>query len=566
VILHRTPRPPWRSRQRIVTVALVLVAAAAAAAIAIAVGTTTSGYRTVLARNAPVVKTIALTGTVEPVSRVTLSFGVSGTVATVAVHIGQRVGAGQTVATLATTSLAAQVTEDKATLRAAQATVTADEKGQAGGGASTGPVAAATSGGGPGGSSSTSGTSSGSGTPTTLKGAQRAVVAAQKTADAAEQAAAAALSTADTACGTPPPTTSTGTGTATGAGTATGPTATTTSSSTSPQSAGTGTACATALHDALAAQQTLAADQRAVTRAESGLANVLAKGGSPTGPGTKPATGTTATTPSTAGAPGGTGASSPTTPKDAAAQLASDQATVDTDDANLLTAQQSLAEATLTSPISGTVGAVNISKGDQTNGGVSTAAVTIVTQHTFEAEGLVSPTQVPALAVGDAVGVTVDGRPSAIAGHVTRIGPVDPTLGFQYPVVVALPAGIPRLFTGSLCQMTVIVHVAKRTLAVPTSAVHTSHGRSYVTVLRAGRAHRQSVAVGLVGSQETQILSGLRPGSQVVLATLTRPLPKPSSGVSTGGHSGFPVPFPGGHFFIIGNGGNGVVYSGGPAG
>lgn len=252
----------------------------------------------------------------------------------------------------------------------------------------------------------------------------------------------------------------------------------------------------------------------------------------------------------------------PSTPKSQAAQLASDQAAVDTDDAKLLVAQQSLAEADLTAPIAGTVGAVNVSKGAATSTVSSTAAVTILTQHTFEAEGLVSPTQVPTLAVGDHVSVSVDGRSSPITGTVTRIGPVDTAIGYQYPVVVALPPGIPRLFTGSLCQMTVVVRVAKRTLAVPTSAVHTAHRHSYVTVLRAGRTHRQSVAIGIVGTDETQILSGLRAGEEVVLATLARPLPKPASGVARR-HSNVPLPFPGPgtHIFFTGNGAKGVFYS-----
>lgn len=554
------PEPPSR-RWRVAVVAGTLVLAAGGVALGLTLGGSTSGYRTVAARDGTVDKTVTVTGSVEPVNRVTLSFGVEGIVATVAVHVGERVAAGQTLATLRTTALSRQVIEDTADLRAAQAAITADETDQADGGGAggTGSTGSGSTSGGAGGApGSTSGGKSAGTSPGTLHAAQQAVVNAQKTADAAEQTAAQALAAADTACGT----TSTGSGTAAAKGSTTTTTTTTTQP---PHGSASGTACATALHDALVDQQALATDQRAVTTAETALAKVLSEEKTATGTtgGTVPPS-TRTTTPSTSPSTGATGATgtgaipvgSATTSKSQAAQLADDQATVDSDDATLLTAQQSLAEADLTSPIAGTVGAVGVAAGQAAGSGSETAAFTILTQHAFEAEGLVSPTQVPQLATGDTVRVTVDGRPSTITGRVTRVGPVNTALGFQYPVVVALPGGTSGLFTGSLCQMTVVERVVRHTLAVPTSAVHTKHGRSTVTVLRNGKAVSVQVGVGIVGMDETQILDGLHPGEDVVLADLTRPLPKPPS---VSGHSRTEIPVPGGRFFIVGNGGSGYV-------
>lgn len=602
----------WPAIGRSVAAAVVVVAAAAGVAVALTTGTAATGYRTAVVGDAPVTKTVTVTGTVEPVHRVTLAFGVSGTVATVAVHVGERVTAGQTLATLQATSLAQQVAQAEAALHAAQAAVTADEQRQAAAaGRSTAPPTTA-----PGGASGTPGSTStgatGTSTPTALQAAQQAVVHAQKAADAAAQAASTALATADAACGTIPPsggkapakgsspTTTTTTTTSPSTTTTTTPGTTTTTTTTTPgtdQKA----ACATALHSALTAQKALAADQQAVAQAETALAALLAQGGAPSGSGTSsptravttPATGasgstggaggtgaanrhatpgaaatTTATGTGVTLTSGATAASTPATPKAAAARLANDQSTVDTADATLLVDQQSLAEANLTAPITGTVGAVDVAPGQVTSTGSTTPAVTIVTQHTFEAEGLVTPTQVPTLALGDAVHLLVDGRPAPIAGRVTRIGPVDTVLGFQYPVVVALPVGIPRLYTGSLCQMAVVVHVAEHTLAVPTSAVHTTGGHSSVTVLAGGRTHRQPVAVGIVGLRRTQILSGLRPGEQVVLAMLGRPLPKAQNATPAGrSRTGFvPSPYPGARVFLTqsGNAGAFVVPPGRP--
>lgn len=571
-----TPARSLRShdvRRRAIGTAVAAVVVAACVAGALALTSTRPGYRTAPAQDGTVVKTVAVTGTVEPIDRVTLSFGVAGTIASVAVHVGERVAAGQTLATLTSTALAHQVTQAQASLRAAQAALAADETAEARGGGGAVPASSTTSGSAPSGSaggssgpgSGTSGSTPAGTPPTTLHAAQQDVVSAQKTADAAAQAAAQALTTADATCGASSP--APGTGPSTGSSSPSTSTTTTTTTSAA-RGSGAGTACAEALRAALAAQQALATDQGAVTAAETALAKLLSEIGSSTTGATGTATATTTSPPATTttATPGGTAtgvspqAATPTTPKGEAAQLASDQATVDSDDATLLTDEQSLAEADLTAPIAGTVGAVNIAAGQTAGLGSQTAAVTILTQHAFEAEGLVTPAQVPQLAMDDTVRITVNGRPTPISGRVTRIGPVDTALGYQYPVVAVLPAGTAGLFTGALCQMTVVVRVVRHTLTVPTSAVHTSHGRPSVTVLQAGRPKRVPVAVGIVGIERTQVLAGLRPGEQVVLADLARALPKPASTPGSQSRTNFPVPFPGGHVTIVGNG-NGAVFS-----
>jgi multidrug efflux pump subunit AcrA (membrane-fusion protein) len=57
-----------------------------------------------------------------------------------------------------------------------------------------------------------------------------------------------------------------------------------------------------------------------------------------------------------------------------------------------------------------------------------------------------------------------------------------------------------------------------RALTVPTSAVSTTNGSHFVTVLANGKTTSVRVEVGVVGAQTTQITSGLQRGQTVVPA------------------------------------------------
>src|SRR5471030_1980249 len=102
--------------------------------VAVAVGLITTGalaattshhstYRTATVTRAAVNETLEQTGTIEPVSQATVAFPTSGTIADVAVAVGDTVTTGQTLAKLDTTSLQATLTEKESTLADAELTL-----------------------------------------------------------------------------------------------------------------------------------------------------------------------------------------------------------------------------------------------------------------------------------------------------------------------------------------------------------------------------------------------------------------------------------------------------------
>ena len=250
----------------------------------------------------------------------------------------------------------------------------------------------------------------------------------------------------------------------------------------------------------------------------------------------------------TGSAPAGAGGASANT--DTPAQIASDQSTIDTAEAQLTEAEQSLSEATLTSPITGTVVSVAISAGDTVSANSSTEIITIIGTDSYEAEATLDPSQVPTVKVGQSATVQVDGVQGSFEATVAQVGPVQSsTSGYSYPVVVALPATSKTLHAGSAANVTISTGSVSHVLAVPTSAVQTAGSASYVTVLENGASTRKVIKIGMVGSEYTQVVSGLNSGETVVLADYSEAVPSSSSNSSTtgglsnilgGGSTGFP--------------------------
>lgn len=190
------------------------------------------------------------------------------------------------------------------------------------------------------------------------------------------------------------------------------------------------------------------------------------------------------------------------------------------------TAQQALAAATLRSPITGTVGAVGLTAGQQ----ASTAqSIVIVDSETALVTVTVPLAQLGLLRTGQSVAVAAAGATKTLDGVVQSIGvlPTSTTsTSPSFPVVVAVSDAPMALATNSLATATITLATAHDAVTVPVSAVSgLSGGQSQVTVLSGGQQKTVSVAVGAVGQGLAQITTGVSAGQLVVLADPSQPLP-----------------------------------------
>jgi multidrug efflux pump subunit AcrA (membrane-fusion protein) len=314
-------------------------------------------------------------------------------------------------------------------------------------------------------------------------------------------------------------------------------------------SSGTCTAAATTL---LADQTTVSADQKAVLGAETTLdtdvEKLLASAQQPTSsPSPRPSAsatphGGTTGSPRSVGSTGSGGSTTGTggTRAVTAASLAADEASIDTDRAALGTARANLAEATLTSPISGRVTAVTLSKGDAVSGSSSSTSPAFQIRAAGHDQVTLSLTaaQVRQVAIGMTATAIPDGATKTLRGKVISIGAA--ASDSTYPVAIELDGSSSALVSGADAAVSVMVSQTRQAITVPTSAVHRSGSQTYVELLNGGKEVRRTVVIGTTGADLTAIVSGLTVGQRVVLADIDAAVPSSSSTLTTrGGRGGF---------------------------
>jgi multidrug efflux pump subunit AcrA (membrane-fusion protein) len=527
---------------------------------------------------ASVTETVESSGTITSSLKLTPSFATSGTVKSVHVKVGDRVRKGQILATLDTTSLEASVASANASLASARQQLEADKTGQTSS-SSNSPksnIVSLLA-------DRTTGTGDLSDLIRQVEAAQTAVTAGQRRVDTAQIAVDAAQKTVDTdvthntelrdaqqaAC-------------ASSGG----------SSPTPSRSASASVNCASAMSAYEGSADTLAAD---VAKLDAGIASQdgyltglaaaldtldklvdqLQSAAASTSPGptatpsssARPTATPSDSTPSRpsgsassrssapsestpSSAPSGTtnpseGSSTTSSQPASAAQLAADQAAIDAAAAELKSAEQNLAAATLKSPASGKVAAVGLTPGTHSSG----KSITIVGTGIEGVDATVTLAQIDRVKVGQPVSVAADGLTRTLHGTVESVGLLSSTSGSSttFPVTIRLDPDSPRRYDGSGAEVVITTGKATKVIAVPNSAIHSAAGGGHtVTVLAHGKTTTAQVTLGVAGADLTQVRSGLKVGQQVVLADLGRSLPSTSTNSTFGpprSTNGGPGPF-----------------------
>jgi multidrug efflux pump subunit AcrA (membrane-fusion protein) len=236
------------------------------------------------------------------------------------------------------------------------------------------------------------------------------------------------------------------------------------------------------------------------------------------------------------------------------AQIAMDESQVEIDQVNVTNAQAAVDAATLKAASGGLVEQVNVTNGEEISSGgtggastgssgSSTHAIVVITPGVFEVTGSVSDTLVNEIAIGQPAEVVAAGSSDAVAGKVTEVAEeATVTSGVaSFPVTVVLSGASPSLRPGMSASVSVIINQVIGVTTVPTSAVHTTGIGSTVTLFVNGKPDPVAVTVGAADATLTQILSGVRVGQTVVIATITSTIPSSTTGTGrslTGGGFG----------------------------
>jgi RND family efflux transporter MFP subunit len=231
------------------------------------------------------------------------------------------------------------------------------------------------------------------------------------------------------------------------------------------------------------------------------------------------------------------------------AQVGADQAAVTAAQNSLTNAQNALAEATLTSPISGTVASVNLTVGQQVSGGStgtgssssssssSSAQIVVISTGSYIVNASVDDTEVGQLRNGDQAVITANGSTQPVYGTVTSVALLASSSSTvpSYPVTIGVTGTPTGLYPGATATVAITVKQVADAIVVPAAAVHYDNGNTVVYQMSGGKQVSKQVTTGMTSGGQIQITSGLNVGDQVVVPSTQRGT---GSGTGTGGTTG----------------------------
>jgi multidrug efflux pump subunit AcrA (membrane-fusion protein) len=236
-------------------------------------------------------------------------------------------------------------------------------------------------------------------------------------------------------------------------------------------------------------------------------------------------------------------------------QRASNDASLASAQAAVAQAQDDLDAATLTATFSGTIAAVTVAVGDQagssssssssgtgtgptgTSGGTTTgtassaattsttAAITIIKPSTFVVDVDVAAADITNVKKGLQAQITPAGATDPIFGTVEEVGRVAET-GTSgtatFPVDVAVTGKQKDLYAGTTAEVSIIVKQVQDVLTVPSQALTTSGGKTYVTTVDGTATKKTAVTIGETYGMSTEITKGLAAGDVVEIPATGR--------------------------------------------
>jgi multidrug efflux pump subunit AcrA (membrane-fusion protein) len=247
-------------------------------------------------------------------------------------------------------------------------------------------------------------------------------------------------------------------------------------------------------------------------------------------------------------------------------QIAADQAALTAAQNQLATAQKQLDAATLTSPINGIVASVNLTVGqsvsgsssgndngnngnngsngsngsngnngsnngssdngsNSSNSSSSSPQILVISTSSWIVNASVDANSVGLIKVGNQAQLSVTGASDTVYGTIASIGLVSSSSSSSgtatYPVVIDVTGTPSGMHDGADATATLIYKQLSNVLVVPTLALHRdASGGTYVEQVKNGKTVHTTVQPGIESGGQTQIVSGLSAGDQIIVPQL----------------------------------------------
>jgi RND family efflux transporter MFP subunit len=185
-------------------------------------------------------------------------------------------------------------------------------------------------------------------------------------------------------------------------------------------------------------------------------------------------------------------------------------------EAALAFARQQVINASITTPISGTISKRMAEPGQMATPGVPLIEVVALNTVYFEAE--VSEIEIAKVKVGQPVTVTVDALPGKkFHGKVFKILPTADTQSRHFAVRIAIPNSKGEIKPGMFARGSIEIARHKNTVIIPKDAlIVNGEGRAVYVVVNS-TAKFKPITTGFESREEIEVLSGIKPNDEIVI-------------------------------------------------
>ena len=188
---------------------------------------------------------------------------------------------------------------------------------------------------------------------------------------------------------------------------------------------------------------------------------------------------------------------------------------------NLESAELNLEKAEIVAPFDGMVSDINITEGEEiSTAALATPAILLVDTSEIQMRGYIDEIDIATVKVGQSANITLDALPDdEVNGEVAFISLVGTTLVgvVSYDTTITLENPTTELRDGMTATAEVIIERRDDILFIPNRALRGTWETPKVLVFVDGQQEEREVTLGLTDGINTEILSGLDEGEELVL-------------------------------------------------
>ncbi|MDD2753814.1 MAG: efflux RND transporter periplasmic adaptor subunit [Candidatus Portnoybacteria bacterium] len=201
-------------------------------------------------------------------------------------------------------------------------------------------------------------------------------------------------------------------------------------------------------------------------------------------------------------------------------EIAAQEAQIKYARANMQNYEAALSKTVIFSPLNGIVTKQEIEIGEIVAANATVISVLSATK--FEIEANVSENEIAKIVLGDTAAMTLDalGPAEKFTGTISAIDPAETVVSgvIYYKVTSVFDADDARIKSGMTVNMDIRTDKKENVLTLPYYAVMSRNSEKFVQVLTDGRSSEKTVQTGLEGETMIEITGGLQEGENIIVS------------------------------------------------